>query len=95
MNSVLESSQSATEANEPAAVSHRPPAPEVDIAAIEKSVRTILRAVGEEPDRPGLADTPRRVARMYREMFAGLHGDPARHLRPCAITCVAPARCSG
>ncbi|MFZ5833279.1 MAG: GTP cyclohydrolase I FolE, partial [Planctomycetota bacterium] len=49
--------------------------------AIRRAVRTILIAVGEDPDRPGLLDTPRRVARMYREMFAGLHSDPARHLR--------------
>ncbi len=54
---------------------------EVDIPVIEDAVRTILRAVGEDPDRPGLLDTPRRVARMYREMFAGLHHDPARHLK--------------
>ena len=37
--------------------------------------------IGEDPDRPGFVDTPRRVARMYREMFAGLRKDPARHLR--------------
>lgn len=54
---------------------------DVDLRAIEAAVKTILRAVGEDPDRPGLVDTPRRVARMYREMFAGLRLDPARHLR--------------
>lgn len=54
---------------------------DVDLEAIEGAVRTILRAVGEDPDRPGLLDTPRRVARMYEEMFAGLHKDPARHLQ--------------
>ncbi len=54
---------------------------EVDLRAIEGAVRTILKAIGEDPDRPGLVDTPRRVARMYREMFAGLRVDPARHLR--------------
>jgi GTP cyclohydrolase IA len=54
---------------------------EVDLPVIEEAVRTILRAVGEDPDRPGLLDTPRRVARMYKEMFAGLHHDPARHLK--------------
>jgi GTP cyclohydrolase IA len=54
---------------------------EIDLAAIEGAVRTILRAVGEDPDRAGLLDTPRRVARMYKEMFAGLHRDPARHLK--------------
>jgi GTP cyclohydrolase I len=52
----------------------------VDLETIEYAVRQILRAVGEDPDRPGLVDTPRRVARMYREMFAGLQRDPARHL---------------
>lgn len=54
---------------------------EVDLQAIEGAVRTILRAVGENPDRAGLLDTPRRVARMYKEMFAGLQRDPARHLK--------------
>jgi len=42
--------------------------------------RNILIAVGEDPDRPGLKETPRRVAHMYMEMFAGLHIDPKRHL---------------
>lgn len=54
---------------------------EVDLDAIKRAVRTILRAVGEDPDRPGLLDTPRRVAKMYAEMFSGLQQDPARHLR--------------
>jgi len=53
---------------------------QVDLPAIEAAVRTILTAVGEDPARPGLLDTPRRVARMYAEMFSGLHADPARHL---------------
>lgn len=52
----------------------------VDLDAIKEAVRTILAAVGEDPDRPGLADTPRRVAKMYAEMFEGLRVDPARHL---------------
>lgn len=54
---------------------------DVDLRAIEHAVRTILRAIGEDPDRPGLTDTPRRVARMYKEMFSGLKTDPGRHLR--------------
>lgn len=54
---------------------------EVDLNAIQNAVRTILSAIGEDPQRPGLQDTPRRVARMYAEMFAGLRQDPARHLR--------------
>jgi GTP cyclohydrolase I len=53
----------------------------VDLERIEDSVRNILRAVGEDPNRPGLLDTPKRVARMYAEMFSGLHRDPARHLQ--------------
>lgn len=52
----------------------------VDLDAIKQAVRTILTAVGEDPDRPGLLETPRRVAHMYAEMFAGLHLDPQRHL---------------
>jgi len=54
---------------------------EVDVQAIEGAMRTILRAVGEDPDRAGLRETPRRVARMYKEMFAGLRRDPSRHLK--------------
>lgn len=53
---------------------------EVDIEAIKSAVRTILAAVGEDPDRDGLKETPRRVAHMYQEMFSGLHKDPGRHL---------------
>ncbi|MCA9123806.1 MAG: GTP cyclohydrolase I FolE [Planctomycetales bacterium] len=52
----------------------------VDLDAIKRAVRTILRAVGEDPDRAGLLETPRRVAKMYAEMFSGLQQDPARHL---------------
>jgi GTP cyclohydrolase IA len=52
----------------------------VDLERIAEAVRNILEAVGEDPDRPGLQETPARVARMYREMFAGLHVDPARHM---------------
>ncbi|MCS1350976.1 GTP cyclohydrolase I FolE [Mechercharimyces sp. CAU 1602] len=46
---------------------------------IEQAVRMILEAVGEDPDREGLLDTPKRVARMYEEVFAGLHQDPEEH----------------
>src|SRR5262245_57970475 len=48
----------------------------VDHARIEAAVREILAAVGEDPDREGLRDTPARVARMYAELFAGLHQNP-------------------
>jgi len=43
-------------------------------------VREILLAIGEDPERDGLLDTPARVARMYAEIFAGLHEDPTEHL---------------
>lgn len=48
---------------------------------IEEAVRTLLAALGEDPDREGLRDTPRRVAKMYRELFAGLKVDPSVHLQ--------------
>ncbi len=53
---------------------------EVDAPRIEKAVREILLAIGEDPDREGLLQTPNRVARMYSELFAGLDDDPARHV---------------
>lgn len=53
----------------------------VDLPAIEEAVRVILKAVGEDPERPGLLETPRRVAKMYAEMFSGLKKNPERHLR--------------
>ena len=52
-----------------------------DHARIERAVREILLAIGEDPDREGLRETPARVARMYAELFAGLHLDPRRHLK--------------
>jgi GTP cyclohydrolase IA len=52
----------------------------VDLARIEAAVREILIAVGEDPERDGLRRTPLRVAKMYREVMAGLHDDPASHL---------------
>lgn len=48
---------------------------------IRQAVREILLAVGEDPDRPGLQETPQRVANMYEELFAGLSEDPKRHLK--------------
>lgn len=54
--------------------------PSVDIESMKQAVKMILKAIGEDPDRPGLAETPRRVAHMYAEMFSGLKLDPSRHL---------------
>lgn len=48
----------------------------VDHNKIEQAVRMILEAVGEDPSREGLLDTPKRVARMYEEIFVGLRNDP-------------------
>ncbi len=48
---------------------------------IEQAVRMILEAIGENPDREGLLDTPKRVARMYEEIFAGLDSDPKEFLQ--------------
>jgi len=52
----------------------------IDTAAIEQAVRRILSAVGEDPDRQGLRDTPNRVARMYAELFGGMMQDARTHL---------------
>jgi GTP cyclohydrolase IA len=57
------------------------PARPVDHKRIEAAVRTILLAVGEDPDREGLRETPARVARLYAEICSGLHSDPREVLR--------------
>lgn len=53
----------------------------VDLDRIAAAVREILLAVGENPDREGLKQTPLRVARMYAEVFGGLHESPRQHLK--------------
>ena len=68
------------DASDPVPSSHLPDA-KVDIQRIEKAVREILLAVGEDPDREGLLKTPNRVARAYGELMAGLQDDPRRHLK--------------
>jgi GTP cyclohydrolase I len=68
----------AGELDEQAAASAQP---RVDQPRIARAVREILAAVGEDPDREGLRETPVRVARMYAELFAGLHEDPRTHLQ--------------
>ncbi len=52
----------------------------MDKDRIEKAVREILYAIGEDPDREGLLDTPRRIAKMYEEIFSGINEDPRKHL---------------
>ncbi len=52
----------------------------VDKPRIERAVREILAAIGEDPERDGLLDTPSRVARMYEEVCSGLREDPSEHL---------------
>lgn len=52
----------------------------MDKERIEKAVREILYGIGENPDREGLLDTPRRIAKMYEEIFSGLNEDPKKHL---------------
>ena len=54
---------------------------EFDTELLRRAVREIIRAVGEDPDREGLRETPRRVADMYQEVFSGLFLDPTDALR--------------
>ena len=53
----------------------------MDKQRIENAFREILLAIGEDPDREGLQETPKRVANMYEEIFSGLNEDPAKHLK--------------
>jgi GTP cyclohydrolase IA len=53
----------------------------IDEPRITRAVREILEAIGEDPDRDGLQETPARVARMYTEIFSGLHDSPDQHLK--------------
>lgn len=52
----------------------------VDKPAVEAAIRQLLVAIGEDPDRDGLRDTPERIARSCEELFSGLNEDPAKHL---------------
>lgn len=53
----------------------------IDKERIEKAVRELLLSIGEDPAREGLLETPRRVADMYAEIFAGIDRDPTEHLK--------------
>jgi len=52
----------------------------VDVDRVRAAVSELLSAIGEDPERDGLVNTPVRVAAMYEELFSGIHDDPARHL---------------
>ncbi len=65
----------------PALAANNGPAGPVDQARIEAAVREILLAVGEDPDREGLRETPARVARLYAEVCSGLRAEPRELLR--------------
>ena len=54
----------------------------VDLETIARGVRLILEGLGEDPDRAGLRETPRRVAEMFVELTAGMHEDPTAHVIP-------------
>lgn len=62
---------------EPTTVERRP----VDRVRLEGAIRELLEAIGEDPQREGLLETPRRVAEIYEQIFAGLFADPCEHLR--------------
>lgn len=53
----------------------------MDKERIERAFREILIAIGEDPDREGLVETPKRVANMYEEIFSGLNENPEKHLK--------------
>ncbi len=53
----------------------------IDTDRIEKAVREILLAIGEDVNREGLLETPMRVARMYKELFSGMREDPKKHIK--------------
>lgn len=72
------SPQVTPDADPPAGI--RAPRGRVDHARAEAAIRELLLAVGEDPDREGLRDTPARVARAYGELFSGLHRDPSEVL---------------
>ena len=75
-------STASVDASNLAETSSTPTSP-VDQPRIARAIREILEAIGEDPGRANLVETPERMARMYAELFAGLHSDPARHLQKC------------
>src|SRR5436305_2464066 len=78
-------SDPAARATRKMAANNRAGAAGIDLERIRKAVREILLAIGEDPDREGLRETPDRVARMYAELFSGLRKDPCEPLRKTFI----------
>jgi GTP cyclohydrolase I len=70
-----------TAGNDHAEIDSGPVTPGVDVPRIERAVREILIAIGEDPDREGLLKTPNRVARAYAEMTSGMRTNPREHLK--------------
>ena len=70
---------SATEPDED--TSELPPR-EIDLDKVARGIRLVLEGIGEDPERPGLQRTPRRVAEMYAELTAGMREDPSEHVKP-------------
>lgn len=58
--------------------------PPVDLDLIAQGVRLIIEGIGEDPERPGLHDTPQRVAEMFAELTSGMREDPQQHVVPLA-----------
>ncbi len=73
---------SAKDANTKKKGNRRPPPGDVDLDRIATGVRLILEGIGEDPNREGLLDTPKRVAEMYAELTAGMREDAAQHIVP-------------
>lgn len=59
------------------------PKPRPTDAEVEAAIKTVLRFIGDDPDREGLVETPARVRRSYAELFAGYSEDPKKHLEKC------------
>ena len=62
--------------------SHAPTHPPVDLETIARGVRLILEGIGEDPERPGLKETPQRVAEMFAELTSGMREDPHEYVVP-------------
>jgi GTP cyclohydrolase I len=63
---------------------HKDVVPPVDLDLIAQGVRLIIEGIGEDPGRPGLQDTPQRVAEMFAELTSGMREDPQQHVIPLA-----------